>query len=64
MKNTNQNGKTKQSKKSKEASIKLIIAACLFPFVMAFFSVIGITIFLLIMALIPQKGIPLEKKNL
>ena len=60
MKSTNKNGKTKQSKKSVEESIKIIIAACLFPFIMVFFLIIAGMIFLIIMSHIPQKGIPHE----
>ena len=62
MKNTDQNGKTKQSKKSKEASIKLIIAACLFPFIIVFFLII-VGMLILIIKSIVQKGIPHEEKE-
>ena len=57
-----QNGKTKQSKKSKEASIKLIIAACLFPFIIVFF-LITVGMLILIIKSIVQKGIPHEEKE-
>ncbi|MBQ4521870.1 MAG: hypothetical protein IJA10_02830 [Lachnospiraceae bacterium] len=63
MKSTNQNGRTKQSKESVEESIKIIIAACLFPFIMFFFLIIAGMIFLIIMSHIPQKGIPHEEKE-
>ncbi|MBQ4524285.1 MAG: hypothetical protein IJA10_15295 [Lachnospiraceae bacterium] len=62
MKNTNQIKKTKQSKKSKEESIKLIIASCLFPFIVIFFFII-VGILILIIKSIVQKGIPHEEKE-
>ena len=46
-----------------EESVKIIIAACLFPFAMLSFSIMGVIIFLIIMANVPQKGIPHEQKE-
>ncbi|MBQ4524283.1 MAG: hypothetical protein IJA10_15285 [Lachnospiraceae bacterium] len=46
-----------------EESIIIIIAACLFPFIIVFFLIIAGMIFLIIMSHIPQKGIPHEQEE-